>query len=310
MQYSCQPRLSWENCPAETKSYFVPFNSVTLTLHLYTLLIYIVLFFHRYAKNLAQPISRQNSFRNNPTQPEESSCCGNLLELATRVTRKSFHEYYKLLTTKISLGVIFYSLMASINHLSLLKAKPLLPPIINEVTFNCYNLGIFLTLMLLIRYWALLPTSMTDKSEEYERIARIAFYVIGSMVAVFIFTCDIVMATIPSSVDYIIMVQHLMWGFGCIINGIAYGIFGNRLIKAITDSQDKVNQVSGVKEKNSLLLKLKVIYYVYIFISIPYAVLYFIVTYAPDESYIIWLFTYSIFNVAGPLTATILIPLI
>lgn len=213
--------------------------------------------------------------------------------------------------------------MITINHISLLTKEPLLPIVVNELTFNGYNLGIFLTLMLLIQQWAVIPLSIDRlKSEKYARIARTAFYSVTMIIGSTLITTDLTLFTNPEAVaDTIISFQHHLWGIACLLNGVLYGIFGYSLIRSlsqtIAQNEDNCTRSSGfekhkeekIRQEKSLLLKFKLIYYLYVSISGPYAVLYFIVIYVKSDPFTVWLLVYTVFNMAGPLTALILAPI-
>lgn len=213
--------------------------------------------------------------------------------------------------------------MITINHISLLTKEPLLPIVINEITFNGYNLGIFLTLMLLVQQWAVIPHFIDQaKSDKYARIARTAFYSVTMIIGSTLIATDLTLFSNPEAVaDTIISFQHHLWGIACILNGVLYGIFGYSLIRSlsqtIAQNEANYNRSSGyekhkenkTQQEKNLLLKFKLIYYLYVSISGPYAVLYFIVVYVKSDPYTVWLLVYTIFNMAGPLTALVLAPI-
>ena len=208
--------------------------------------------------------------------------------------------------------------MIIINHISLLTEKPLLPMAINELTFNGYNLGIFLTLMLLIRHWAIIPFSLNHNVTKYSTLAKVGFYVTSLLVGSFTFVCDIMMFIYPDMTDLLINIQHHMWGFACIINGLLFALFGYLLLRSLTSVKEesgrgtltRVDSSRTIEHQKNLFFLFKFIYYLYVGISGPYAALYFIVIYVKTNPFVVWFFVYGILNLAGPLTAIILAPIV
>lgn len=209
---------------------------------------------------------------------------------------------------QLRMCVLLYSIFACIHNVSLTEKQSLLPKAINEISYNIYCWFIFLTLLLLIRYWVLICIKLQRTEKIYKRWTNIFIISTLSVISIVIISTDIAIIVIDDLeiMHKLIIVQYCIWGVACLLIGLLFAIFGTRIVRRLS------NRIITDEKTSRLEFWFKFIYLMYLIISVPNSVTYLIAIIFNniDKHPWAWYTVYTIFNIAGPLTAAVLYPIL
>lgn len=268
----CLPRLNWENCNSTYDTPIIVFYGISIGLHLLTLIIYLIILI----LDLWKAISIINRIKN--------------------------------IAFKMRLSVILYSTSIIIHHIGLLQKKLYFPIPILELSYNIYCIFLFMSLLLLIRYWIILSNTLINEEKKYKRIVNISTNMLVLFLSLFMIITDIVFFIRAELTIIIINIQYIIWAAACLLIGILFLIYGTKITKRITES----NNISSDRNMNKIRFWFKFIYLMYTILPIPYATVYIIQMIMNDFHVypVVWFIVYGFFNLAGPLTGAILYPIL
>lgn len=268
----CLPRLNWENCNSTYDTSLLTFYGISIGLHLFTLITYLIILI----LDLWKAISIINKIKN--------------------------------IAFKMRLSVILYSLSIIIHHIGLLQKKSYFPIVILELSYNIYCIFLFMSLLLLIRYWIILSNTLINEEKKYKRIVNMMTNMLVLFLSLFMVITDIVFFIRKELTVIIINIQYVVWAAACLLIGILFVIYGTKITNRIAES----NNISIDRNIDKIRFWFKFIYLMYTILPIPYAAVYIILMIMNDFNLypVVWFIVYGFFNLAGPLTGAILYPIL
>lgn len=208
----------------------------------------------------------------------------------------------RTLASWMRFSVFIYSWAAVFHHLSLLTSEPLFTRPITELLHNVYCSFIFVAVMQILRTWLLASAQLAPITARLRRIADVVVVVAQLLAVTAVFVLDTVLFLAPDfPASYNFGVQYGVWGLGSFLTGILFVVFAITCERNLRKSRHRTTR--------RLLLVFRGIYVTYVILGGPYAALY-VALIVNDAAPAAWFIGYTAFNLAGPITAAVLFPLL
>ena len=208
----------------------------------------------------------------------------------------------RTLASWMRFAVFAYSWAAVFHHLSLLAPEPLLTRPITELLHNVYCSFIFVAVMQILRTWLLASAQLAPITARLRRIADIVVVVAQLFAVAVVFILDAVLFLAPGfPASHNLGVQYGVWGVGSLLTGVMFVVFAITCERNLRKSRHHTTR--------RLLRVFRGIYVTYVVLGGPYAALY-VALIVNDAAPAAWFIGYAAFNLAGPITAVVLLPLL
>ncbi len=207
------------------------------------------------------------------------------------------------LATLMRVSVFGFSVFGTLHHISLLRPEPLLSRPLTEILYNAYCSLIFVALMQLLRTWLLASEWLAPQGRFRLRVADAATLVLQTLVALTAFVFDAALFLSPElDPGKNINIQYCLWGSACLLIGMLFAVFAFAC-------ERRMRAMSLVSSRR-LLFMFRAIYATYLALCGPYAALYAALAAYGENNPAVWFLGHGAFNVAGPITAVVLYPLL
>lgn len=208
----------------------------------------------------------------------------------------------RTLASWMRLAVFVYSWAAAFHHISLLAPEPLFTRPITELLHNVYCSFIFVAVMQILRTWLLASAQLAPITARLRRAADIVVVAAQLLAIAAVFVLDAALFLAPGfPPSYNFGVQYGVWGLGSLLTGILFVVFAITCERNLRKSRHHTTR--------RLLLVFRGIYATYVVLGGPYAALY-VALIVNDAAPAAWFLGYTAFNLAGPITAAVLFPLL
>ncbi len=208
----------------------------------------------------------------------------------------------RTLASWMRFAVFAYSWAAVFHHLSLLAPEPMFTRPITELLHNLYCSFIFVAVMQILRTWLLASAQLAPITARLRRIADVVVIAAQLLAVTAVFVLDAVLFLAPGfPASYNFGVQYGVWGLGSLLTGLLFVVFAITCERNLRKSRHHTTR--------RLLLIFRGIYITYVILGGPYAALY-VALIVNDAAPAAWFIGYTAFNLAGPITAAVLFPLL